>query len=54
MKLATKLFIVLISISLCGGGVFLSQKVQAQKTEPKSKVVPIDNRAKNRSIWIWA
>jgi hypothetical protein len=44
----------MLCISLCAAGAIFSQKVQAQKREPKSKVVPIDNRAENRGVWIWS
>jgi hypothetical protein len=54
MNGATKILIVLLSISLCAAGVLLSQKEKTQDKQPKSKAVPIDNRAKRRTVWIWS
>jgi len=54
MNGATKILIVLLSVSFCGGGVLLSQKEKRQDKQPKRKVVPIDNRERNRASWVWA
>lgn len=54
MKLAIKSLIVLLCLFLCAGGVVLSQKEKTQEKQPKSKVVPIDNRERNRAPWVWA
>jgi len=54
MKLGTKVLIITLAISLCAGGVFLSQKGKTEDKQPKSKVVPIDNREQDRAEWIWA
>lgn len=54
MTLATKLLIVLICISLCGGGAIISMRGTSKQNRAKSKVVPINNRAKGRAIWIWS
>ena len=54
MKRATKILIVLLCASICGGGVVFSQKEKTQDKPPKSKIVPIDNRERNRAAWVWA
>ena len=54
MNSATKILIVVLSVSLCAGGAILSRKDKTQDKQPKSKVVPIDNRERNRASWVWA
>jgi len=55
MKTATKVLIVLLCASVCTGGAMLSLKERgANEYRHKTKVVPINNRVKQRSVWIWS
>ena len=54
MKRVTKILIVLLCLSVCGGAAILSVKQTAPDHLPKSNAVPIDNREPQQSVWIWA
>jgi hypothetical protein len=53
MKGAMKILIVLICTSLCIGGGMFSLKPTGKEDRAKTKVVPVNNRAKPPAIRIW-
>jgi hypothetical protein len=54
MKHATKILILVSCISICAAGAALSLEQTAKDTCPKTKVVPVNNRARKDRIWIWS
>ncbi|HME89034.1 MAG TPA: hypothetical protein VKE30_07495 [Chthoniobacterales bacterium] len=54
MKRATKFLVILLCVSLCAGGVVLSVKEGAKANRARAKVLPINNRAKQKKVWIWS
>jgi hypothetical protein len=54
MNLAPKILILFVCASLCASGVILSSKQNTPSDRAKTNVVPINNRAKQRSTWIWS
>jgi len=52
MKSITKSLIVLLCVLLCAGGVVLSQKEKTHSKQPRNKVVPVNNRERNRVAWV--
>jgi hypothetical protein len=54
MKRATKILIVSICGLLCTGGAILSLKEGATENRAKTKMLPINNRAKESRVWTWS
>jgi hypothetical protein len=54
MKRTTKIIMLFLCASVCLGGTILSLKEKANDEPVKTKVVPINNRAKQNKIWIWS
>ena len=54
MKSATKILIIVLCASFCGVGTILSLKEHDKENRAKSKVHPINNRAKQNRVWGWS
>jgi len=54
MKSATKILIIVLCASFCGVGAILSLKERGEDNRAKTKVHPINNRAKQNRVWGWS
>jgi cell division protein FtsL len=54
MKLATKVLILFVCVSLCAVGVILSGEQAAPTDRAKTNVVPVNNHRKQSAIWVWS
>jgi hypothetical protein len=54
MTRTAKLVILVVCVSLCGGGAILSSKGKTENVRPRPNAVPIHNRQPQPGVWIWA
>ena len=54
MSAQIKIFAILLCALFCAAGAIFSPNEKANNDRAKTKVVPINNRAKQQKFWIWA
>jgi hypothetical protein len=54
MSWMLKVGIVVLCFSLCGAGTFIVSMPQAEKTQQKTNVLPVQNPKGARPVWIFA
>jgi len=54
MSAQIKILAILLCALFCAAGAIFSLNERANGDRAKTRVVPIDNRAKQQKFWLWA